>query len=94
MKQYLKFIPYVLLLALLGILIYYVPVIERWQKLNRLKELGNVWNTCEQQQLDAQTEAKVIREELGLSQTNPEAVSTGTVKTWTQADELLNQYIE
>ena len=93
MKQYLKFIPYVLLLALLGVLIYYVPVIERWQKLNRLKELGNVWNTCEQQQLDAQTEAKKLREDLGLSQPKPEAV-TGTARTWTQVQQLTGSIIE
>jgi len=78
MRNYIKFIPYAVIIILVIMYFTQLSAIERGKKLERLNELWQVWNNCETQQLNAQKEAKTIREELGLSQPKPEAV-TGTV---------------
>ena len=73
-----RLITYVLVTILVIIMLAFIPTIQRGQKLSKLNELWQVRQQCETMQLNAQTEAKKLREELGLSQPKPEAV-TGTV---------------
>lgn len=81
-----KYIPYAVITILIVILLSFIPTIQRGQKLSKLNELWQVRQECETKQLNAQTEAKKLREELGLEQPKPEAV-TGT------AIEILNRAI-
>ena len=88
-----KYIPYAVIVILIVIMLSFIPIIQRGQKLSKLNELWQVRQQCETMQLNAQTEAKKLREELGLSQPKPEAV-TGTVRTWTQVQQLTGSIIE
>ena len=86
-----KYIPYAVITILIVILLSFIPTIQRGQKLSKLNELWQVRQECETKQLTAQTEAKKLREELGLiTASQPQVV----VKTWTQVQLLTGSIIE